>query len=68
MTFVIYKCVIIDINIRNRQLLQIHSPLDRKILLILPHLHLLFFRFLINFIFPFVETKQVLWYINNEYR
>lgn len=30
MTFVIYKCVIIDINIRNRQLLQIHSPLDRK--------------------------------------
>ena len=48
MTFVIYKCVIIDINIWNRQLLQIHSPLDRKILLILPHLHLRFFRFLIN--------------------
>ena len=48
MTFVIYKCVIIDVNIRNRQLLQIHRPLDRKILLILPHLHLLFFRFLIN--------------------
>lgn len=68
MTFVIYKCVIIDINIRNRQLLQIHSPLDRKILLILPHLCLLFFRFLINFIFPFVETKQVLWYINNDHR
>lgn len=56
MTFVIYKCVIIDINIRNRQLLQIHSLLDRKILLILPHLHLLFFRFLINFTFPFVEA------------
>lgn len=57
MTFVIYKCVIIDINIRNRQLLQIHNPLDRKILLILPHLHLLFFRFLINFIFPFIEAR-----------
>lgn len=57
MTFVIYKCVIVDINIRNRQLLQIHSPLDRKILLILPHLHLLFFRFLINFIFPFIEAR-----------
>ena len=45
MDFVIYKWVIIDINIRNRQLLQIHSPLDRKILLILPHLHLLFFKY-----------------------
>ena len=56
MDFVIYKCVIIGTDIRNRQLLQIHRPLDRKILLILPHLHLLFFRFLINFTFPFVET------------
>ena len=68
MDFAIYKCVIADANIRNRQLLQIHRPLDRKILLILPHQHLLFFRFLINFTFPFVETKQVLWYINNEHR
>lgn len=56
MTFAIYKCAIIDINIRNRQLLQIHSPLDRKIRLVLPHLRLLLFRFLINFTFPFVEA------------
>ena len=68
MDFVIYKCVIIGTDIRNRQLLQIHMTPDRKILLVLSHLCLLFFRFLINFIFPFVETKQVLWYINNEHR